>query len=240
VIAGAFDAVLWVPAAALAVLCALLTGIHYALRTRDLEAALRDERLTVLSMELRPHFLLNALNTAAELVHRDSNAADQLLTAVGQLLSHSLRDGRRHLVPLARELELLQHYHDVERARFADRLTLELAVDSDALAVSVPPFILQLLVENSVRHGIAPGAHRVTVRIVAMRDAAMLRLDVIDDGVGFGRVSKESRGSGVGIANVRARLHEIHGTRQSVEITSHVGRGTTVAIRLPWQRCEGA
>jgi two-component system, LytTR family, sensor kinase len=223
-------------AALYALLTALAHAIHYARRNREIEAALTSERLTVLSMELRPQFLLNALNTAAELIHRDPAAADRMLTALGDLLDHAARDGRCHEVPLSRELELLQRYVEVERARFGGGLAIELAVARDALAVRVPPFLLQPFVENAVHHGIAPRAMRGTIRIVAESDGAMLRLDVIDDGVGFQSApGSNSVGGGAGIANVRARLRELYGARQSVDITSCAGHGTTVTMHLPWR-----
>ena len=228
---GASNSLIWIPLGA-----AIAHAVHYARRIRGLEAALAHERLTVLSLELRPHFLLNALNAAAELVHQDADAADRMLTALGQLLGHALRDGRRHEVPLARELDLLQQYVEVERVRFGSRMMIKSAIAREALTVSVPPFLLQPLVENALTHGIAPRAMRGTICIVARRHGDMLRLEVSDDGIGFD-TSPTSRPvrDGVGLANVRARLRQLHGTRQSVDITSRAGCGTTVTIHLPWR-----
>jgi two-component system, LytTR family, sensor kinase len=219
---------------AIALLTALALAAHFAWRARTLASDLAHERLTVLSMELRPHFLLNALNAAAELVHIDPDAADEAITALGQLLSHSLQHGERHEVSLAEELALLRHYIVVERARFGDRLRVVIDVPAALQGASVPPLLMQPLVENAVRHGVAPRGTRGTVRIVVRREGAHLRIEVSDNGVGF-QTSSPLRSGGVGIANVRARIRALHGENQSVDIVSEPGRGTTVTIVLPWR-----
>ncbi|MEP7001633.1 MAG: SusC/RagA family TonB-linked outer membrane protein, partial [bacterium] len=209
-----------------------LVAVFFAWRARTLALELAHERLTALSMQLRPHFLFNALNAAAELVYVDPDAADRAITALGHLLAHSMRHDGRHEVTLREEIALLQQYLVVERARFGDGLRVELDVAPALLDASVPPLIMQPLVENAIRHGIAPRGTRGVVRIVARRDKARLRLEITDDGIGF-QTTLTPPAEGVGIANVRARLRALHGKKQSVDLVSSTGHGTTMTLLLP-------
>jgi LytS/YehU family sensor histidine kinase len=124
-------------------------------------------------MQLHPHFLFNALNALSELIHRDPRAADRMVSRLGDLLRSTLESDGQEEVPLARELDVLERYLDVERLRFPDRLSVHVDVAPDCLRAAVPNFILQPLVENAVRHGIAarPGAGRIEVRAARARTA---------------------------------------------------------------------
>ncbi|MEP6619787.1 MAG: histidine kinase [bacterium] len=219
---------------AIALIVALVLVAHLAWRVRTLSSQVAHERLTILSMELRPHFLLNALNAAAELVHADPDAADGTITALGHLLSHSLRHHAHHEITLGEEIALLRDYAAVERARFGGGLHVEIDAPVTLHGASVPPLLLQPLVENAVRHGIGPTGMCGTVRITARRQGPWLHLQVKDRGVGF-VASTPRNGGGVGLANVRARLNALYGRNQALEITSKPGEGTLVTIMTPWR-----
>lgn len=204
----------------------------------QLEAALTRSRLEVLRGQLQPHFLFNTLNTVASLVHDDPEAAERVLAQLGDLLRLSLQSGDAGEVTLARELDFLERYVEIQRVRFADRLTVHLDIAPDARRALVPTFLLQPLVENAIRHGIEPRAAAGTVTVRAVRDGDCLRLAVTDDGVGIGPDGTNGRGTnghGVGLANTRQRLEQLHGAAQAMAVEPAEGGGTTVRITIPWR-----
>jgi two-component sensor histidine kinase len=203
------------------------------LRTSQLEALLAQTRLQMLSMQLQPHFLFNTLNTIAELVHQQPEAAEDMIGRLSQLLRQTLHAGAVDRVPLARELELLQQYIEIQRARFGDRLHVEVIADDAALVALVPSLLLQPLVENSIKHGIGARAGPGYIEIAAGRTADRLWIEVRDDGGGLreGPVRE-----GVGLANGRSRLQALYG-RDAVRLDV-IGRpsgGVTVRIDTPFE-----
>ncbi|MFN0119756.1 MAG: sensor histidine kinase [Blastocatellia bacterium] len=201
------------------------------LRETQLEARLAESRLQILRMQLHPHFLFNTLNTISELVYRDPEAAEQMIANLSDLLRMSLDVGGRQEVPLHQELDFLRKYLEIEQARFQDRLRLRWQVDPRLLGASVPHLILQPLVENAIRHGIAPLAGGGTVEISAARENGSLRMRVRDNGRGLpeGLISE-----GVGLSNTRARLAQLYGAAQQFELTREDGGGMSVHLRIPF------
>src|SRR4030095_3935878 len=128
-------------------------GREGELRASQLEARLADAPLQLLKMQLHPHFLFNTLNTISELVHEDPLTADRMIASLSELLRQSLDAGAGDQVTLAKELELLDRYIDIQRARFGDRLDVRVDVEDEARDALVPILILQPIVENSIRHG---------------------------------------------------------------------------------------
>jgi LytS/YehU family sensor histidine kinase len=205
------------------------------LRAARLETQLAQARLQALTLELRPHFLFNALNALAELIHEDPDAAERMVQRLGDLLRRTLEtDGARE-VPLERELALADGYLSVEAVRFQDRLTVDYDVASDARAGSVPAMILLPLVENAVRHGLARrrggGPGRVGIR--ARRAADRLELEVWDDGPGLAAEPQDRQG--VGLANTRARLEQMYGEASVLELLPREPTGLRVRIMLPFR-----
>lgn len=203
------------------------------MRASRLEARLAQAQLEVLRSQLQPHFLFNALNAVAALVRRDRNReAVDVIAGLGDLLRDTL-DSPEHEVPLAREIELLEHYLAIQRVRFGDRLAVELDVAPETLDAAVPGLVLQPLVENAIRHGIEtrdePG--RITV-LAARAGGGRLRLEVVDDGPGIGPGARE----GVGLGNTRARLGQLYGDAHRFEVERIAGGGTAVHIELPLRR----
>jgi LytS/YehU family sensor histidine kinase len=161
-------------------------------------------------------------------MRRDVEAADEMLTHLGDLLHRTLRQGGRHEVTLGEELELLRHYTDIMKIRFQDRLAVRVDVDEAVLPALVPNLVLQPLVENAIRHGISrkPGAG--LLEIAARRDGATLEISVRDDGEGLSGAEE-----GVGLSNTRRRLRQLYGEAQSLELVPGGEGGLMVRMRLP-------
>ena len=206
-----------------------IVGFLYARSAARLSALLGRAQLQLLQMQLQPHFLFNTLHAIAALVHDDPAAADRMIVRLGDLLRMSLASTEVEQVPLARELELLEPYLDIQRTRFSDRLGVDIDVPPDARTVKVPSFLLQPLVENAVRHGIAAriGPGRVTIR--ARRQEGTLRIEVADDGVGPAAPIAD----GVGLATTRARLQRLYGDAQSLALSPGENGGAVAVVTLP-------
>ncbi|HVU34425.1 MAG TPA: histidine kinase [Opitutaceae bacterium] len=198
-----------------------------------LAAGLNRAKLEALRLQLQPHFLFNTLNAISTLVHRDATAADELISDLSELLRISLQTSE-HEVSLSRELELLDRYLAIEKARLADRLRIVMDVEPAALPALVPTFLLQPIVENSIRHGIEPRLAPGTVTIRARRAGDRLELSVIDDGVGLTPARKPSAGRGIGISNTEARLRALHGEAAQLSFGTPPAGGVAVRITLPF------
>jgi signal transduction histidine kinase len=196
----------------------------------QLQAQLTDARLAALSSQLNPHFLFNALNSIAELVHRDPDAADGMIVGLSALLRNSLESASSQQVPLEEELRLLGYYLDIEKIRLGERLQIEWAVDADARAALVPPLLLQPLVENAVRHGISRRLGVGTIRMLAQREGGVLRLEVHDDGFG----ASPGGGFGIGLGTTRQRLQALYGGDGSLELLASA-QGTVARMALPFR-----
>jgi hypothetical protein len=213
-------------------------GLSYErdLRAAQLEAQLSAARLTALQGQLRPHFLFNTLNMIAEQVYTDPTGADAMLTRLGVLLRSSFIETDRERVPLHREIELLESYVEIMRARFHGRLTFELDVDPTTLDALVPRFILQPLVENAIKHGVEPREEGGRVSVTARHRGDSLTLDVRDNGDGLASAIRE----GTGVRNTRERLHHLYGVgRQSFALTPVPGGGTVASLVIPFDTDDG-
>ncbi|MEM1202979.1 MAG: histidine kinase [Acidobacteriota bacterium] len=203
------------------------------LKSTRLEGQLALARLEVLKMQLHPHFLFNTLNAISALMHRDVDAADRMIALLSDLLRLSLDKDDRHQVPLKNELEFLDRYLAIEKIRFRDRLAVEMDVESPCLSAQVPRLILQPLVENSIRHGIAVRSASGRVAIRARRKGNRLDLSVSDDGPGLDGVAP--RREGVGLANTRARLEQLYGTQHRFELRRADAGGLQVYMEIPFE-----
>ena len=202
------------------------TRVHAA----RVEVKLVATRLHVLMMQLQPHFLFNTLHSISELVHRDGAVARRTLARLRDLLQFSVDQSRQAEVPLRDELRVLDTYVDIQRMRFGDRLSFDLAVASDATDAFVPCLVLQPLVENAIRHGTAPLGTRGRIHVSGARVGEWLELRVRDNGRGPGIRPRE----GEGLRNTRGRLMELYGDRQSLELRAVPGGGTEAVVRLPF------
>jgi len=189
-------------------------------------------RFDALRSQINPHFLFNVLNAATSLIWSEPEKARWILVKLASILRRLLRGGE-DFVPLSREVEFVEDYLSLEVARFGpEKLKVEKELDPRALDVPVPSMLLQPLVENAVRHGISPKVGGGVVRIEAFRDGGTLRVVVKDNGLGF----KETGREGIGLRNVRERLRVAYGGRATIEISSELGRGTSVIILIPVER----
>jgi len=212
----------------------LATSFSRATEEREqLEARLARAQLQSLRLQLHPHFLFNTLNTINALIGTDRRAAERVISGLSELLRMSLTSASEQEVTLARELELLAHYIEIQHIRFQDRLKVRFQIDPDARFALVPNLVLQPLVENAIRHGIAPRAAPGHVTVSARRHGARLELGVVDDGVGES-ANTEHR-DGVGLGNTRARLLSLYGSDHRFEASSPPGGGFAVAIEIPYR-----
>lgn len=207
------------------------------LRASQLEAHLAEARLEAFRMQLHPHFLFNTLHAISTLMHRDVEAADRMLTRLSDLLRLTLDSAGAHEVPLQQELDFLGGYLEIQRTRFGDRLAVRMDVDPGTLDLHVPHLILQPLVENAIRHGIAMRGAGGALEISAKRQDNMLCLEVRDDGPGL--PSGAALREGVGLTNTRARLRALFGDRHKFELINDPRGGLRVALTFPARDADG-
>lgn len=202
------------------------------LRAVELEKRLVQAKLQTLQMQLNPHFLFNSLHAIAELMHRDVEAADRMLTRLSELLRLALDTSETQEVTLTHELEFLRRYLEIEQTRFGSRLTVDMDIPNDTLDAMVPNLVLQPLVENAIRHGIEPNARPGRIELRSRRVGDMLHLTVTDNGRGL--TTDKPQREGIGLSNTRARLRELYGSRQLLELKANEGGGLRAEVSLPW------
>ncbi|MDC0720186.1 sensor histidine kinase [Nannocystis bainbridge] len=202
-----------------------------ARRAAALEAALARAERDRLRMQLHPHFLFNTLHAVSALMSRDVAGARRMIAGLSELLRVALDDDDDD-VPLARELEILGLYLEIQQTRFAERLTITLDVDPEARAARVPKLLLQPLVENAIRHGIEPRAGGGALGLEARRRGDRLQLTLHDDGAGLAPVARE----GVGLGNTRARLEKSYPGDHRFSLAPRPGGGVVATIDLPFRR----
>jgi hypothetical protein len=210
---------------------------HLETSTRaQLEARLARAELETLKLQVQPHFLFNTLNSITTLIPDEPVAAERMVTGLSELLRLSLRNSGAQEIPLARELELLEHYTSIQRIRFADRLQVDIDADPAALEALVPSLSLQPLVENAIRHGIAPRASGGHVRVTVRREGTRVAAEVVDNGVGSEAGAVLAGGTGLG--NTRARLRHIHGADHTFSAGPEEGGGFAVRFEIPFRTAE--
>ncbi len=198
------------------------------------EKALLQARMDALISQINPHFLFNTLNTISSLIRFDPDMARTVLLKLSNILRRRLK-GQVHFAPLQQELDFIDDYLDIEVVRFGrDKLRIRKEIDPQTLDMVVPSMILQPLVENALRHGIAPKIEGGVITLRAHRGKGRLIVEVIDDGVGISEQRQtEVYGSGIGISNVRERLKVVYGQDFSLKIDSRPGQGTAIRFEIP-------
>lgn len=227
------------------ILYGVVAGVSYAVRgvvrTRDLEvSAERAERLraqaelAALRAHINPHFLFNTLHAVMQLQREDPRRCDDALEHLADLFAYVLRLERQgvELVSLEDEWRFAESYLWLERTRLGEKLRVHSCLDEEALACAVPPFTIQPLLENAIRHGIAPARDGGTVRVTAHERDGMLEIEVADDGVGADPVRLGSS-TGLGERVVGRRLAARYGERASASVETAPGKGYRVRLSLP-------
>jgi len=202
------------------------------LQAAQLEASLAAARLDALRTQLRPHFLFNTLNAISVLTVDEPQRAKRMLLRLSDLLRASIEGGEGHEVPLATELELLEAYLEIQRARFEDRLRVRFEIEPETRAALVPTLLLQPLVENAIRHGLEDSERGGEIAVLARRYGADLVLEVRDDGRGL--VTNPAAREGVGLGNTRERLARLYGDRHYLVLRSQPEGGVAVEVVLPY------
>lgn len=215
----------------------LLYAGTYVLREWDKERQLAHAQLRMLRMQLNPHFLFNALNSVTALLRRDPDGAERMILSLTDFLRSTLEEGGGLETPFGRELEIARRYFEIESVRFPGRLTLEVQAEPPLMEALVPAFLLQPLVENAVRHGLAPRATGGKVTVRAWAEGKAFCLAVEDDGLGAQAPRKG--GLGVGLANTRERLLHLYGPEATLSAGPGPEGGFHVAMRLPLHFAEG-
>jgi LytS/YehU family sensor histidine kinase len=221
---------------------ALYFGIKYYLlsqqeQQRYLKAVsmAQEAQLKMLRYQLNPHFLFNTLNAISTLIlDKDTQLANSMVMKLSRFLRYSLDNDPMQQVTVAEEIEALQLYLDIEKVRFAERLSLHFAIDPQAENALMPSLLLQPLVENSIKYAVSQSVGGGSIAVSASIEGDALQLTVADDGPGLDlRQGRLPKGGGVGLANTRERLAQVYGERQSFRLTSTEPHGLTITIRLP-------
>ncbi len=198
-----------------------------------LQAQLAQAQLQALKMQLHPHFLFNTLNAIAALVRKNENRhATDMIAGLSDLLRLALENAGAQEVSLQQELEFLERYLAIEQIRFGERLQVHMHIAPETLAARVPNLILQPLVENAIRHGIAARSSAGTIEISAVRTSSLLRLEIADDGPGLSQEAQTN--SGVGLTNTRARLQQLYGVAQRLLLKNSERGGAVVTLEIPF------
>jgi LytS/YehU family sensor histidine kinase len=239
----------WLPVVAIAYAAAVAVAysLEYARRERShalaqaaLSEALVRAELSALRMQLHPHFLFNSLNTVAGLVRdRQPDQAVDLIAQLGAVLRHVLTGADAQVVPLEHEIAFTRQYLAIEQARFCDRLEVRWDVDDSLLDAGVPGLLLQPLVENALRHGISRRPDGGIVSIRALRRGRAMVLQIGNDGPVITNGAMAA-GSGVGLANARARLERLYGAEGSLVLADRDGGGAIVEVTVPIEPGNGS
>lgn len=206
-------------------------AVKERLRAHEERSAALEARLATLQAQMQPHFLFNSLNVCAGLVHADADLAEQTLDRLAGFLRYALESTEHRLVPIEEELAATESYLEVQRQRFGDRLRYEVHLAEGAERATVPPMLLQPLVENALQHGLRERASGGAIRVdVSARDGE-LRIVVEDDGVGPG--ASTHRGTGFGQRSVRERLRIVYGEGARLETSKAESGGYRCELVLP-------
>lgn len=211
------------------------------LKSSQLESMLAQAQLQSLKMQLHPHFLFNTLHSISALLHTDVEAARRMIVRLGDFLRLTLENAGTQEVSLQQEMEFLKGYLEIESVRFQDRLTVRMDVDPQALDISVPNLILQPIVENAIRHGIAPRSTPGLIEINVRRENGVLHIEVRDNGPGLpmNHSSIKLFKGGLGLANTRARLDQLYGAAHRFELENNPAGGLTVTLEVPSRVMNG-
>lgn len=219
----------------------LYFGQHYLERYRQAEidkwklaAAVREAEMQTLKAQINPHFLFNGLNNIRALIDEDPERARHMLSHLSELLRYAIQLNRTEQVPLARELAVVRDYLQLESLQLEERLRYTLDVPTDCLAVPVPPMLVQVLVENAIKHGLAPRPAGGTLLVQARRQPPELLLTVENTGqLTPATAAPRPDGTGTGLRNVRERLRLLFGPQAALSLEQLDPDTVRASVRLP-------
>ena len=206
------------------------------IRASHLEMRLAQSQLQALKMQLHPHFLFNTLHSISALMNKDMKTADKMISRLGDFLRLTLENSGAQQVTLQQELDFLKCYLEIEQIRFQDRLSVQMNIDPEIVDAKVPNLILQPIVENAIRHGIAPRVEPGIINIDAQRHNGMLEINIKDNGPGLNSNGNGNFREGVGLSNTRARLSQLYGDLHRFNLKNAEGGGLVVNIQIPIQK----
>lgn len=201
------------------------------IKAAQLQSALLQSELAALKMQLHPHFLFNTLHSISSLLRDNPDAADEMISRLGDFLRLTLEGTPAQTQTLRSELEFLRGYLAIEEIRFQDRLTFTLHAGPDVLDAAVPTLLLQPLVENAVRYAVAPKPDNAVLHLRAAKHGATLHLELEDNGEGIASLQTAKRG--IGLTNTAARLEKLYGNAAQFTLANVKGGGLLVTIDLP-------
>lgn len=203
-------------------------------RSARLRAQLARAQLQALKMQLHPHFLFNTLNSISELMQEEIETAEKMMSHLERFLRLTIQNSEAQEVRFETELEFLKCYLEIEHVRFQDRLSVRMDIEPQAMSVQVPNLLLQPIVENAIRHGIAPLSSAGHIDIRAFRSDGRLQVSVQDNGPGILEDPAANR-KGLGLSNTRERLQQLYGKRYRFEMANAPGGGLIVTLEIPWE-----
>lgn len=206
------------------------------LQQSSLKTQLAQAQLRALKMQLHPHFLFNTLHSISSLVLEDPPRANSMIARLGEFLRLTLENSDQQLVSLKQETEFLRSYLEIEQVRFGERLSISFQLEPQTLSAHVPHLILQPVVENAIQYAIAPRTAGGQINIEAKRIDNLLRLEVSDNGPGIASNGDLLGKKGVGLNNVRTRLHQIYGPTFRFDLTNAEDGGAKAVMEIPFQR----
>lgn len=234
IIGGSFDSVF-----TYLLILAVVLGLVYYKRLREterlssqLETKLAEAKLDSLKSQLHPHFLFNTLHAISTLMHRDVEMAEKTLTRLSDLLRLSIGHLDQQKITLKEELEFLEKYLEIQKVRFQDKLNVNFNIGAELYDVVVPSFLLQPVVENSIKYAVEPSSENESIIISAEQNETKLALVVEDSGPGLSETFRE----GVGIKNTRSRLQHIYGDSFELTFENRASSGLAVQIKIPLER----
>jgi signal transduction histidine kinase len=206
------------------------------LKTLQLESQLSLAQLQALKMQLHPHFLFNTLHSISALLNKDADAARKMITRLGDFLRLTLENSGSQEVTLEQEMAFLVCYLEIERIRFQNRLVTRMDIAPETLDAKLPNLILQPIVENAIRHGIAPRSTPGFIEIEAKHQNGSLRIQVRDNGPGLSthRTSENLFRKGLGLANTKTRLERLYGAVHLLDLTNNPDGGLIVTLEIPF------
>ena len=200
------------------------------IKNLKLEAARNEYELRRLRDQMNPHFIFNAMNTIRALIDEDPKKAKNAVTQLSNVLRSSLQTGKQELIPLEKELQIVRDYLEIEKARYEERLTVEMDLDNSSMSTLIPPLILQTIVENCIKHGIAKLPKGGTIKVITRKDKDHVEIDIINDGQ-FDPSRKSD--SSLGLENTRNRLDLSFGKSAWLTIGNFDSTKVQTHIHLP-------